>query len=221
MDQKIHREDGTHISYELKENDSPILWMIFSGLGYTYRNPLLYYMKNMCLNLKHNYLGFDCRYYENDVFLKDDESITSYIENDKLLMLDFLNKIINTRNIEKTIWIGKSLGTSMIRTCLKMKRIDGNSPLILITPNSEWSSFIPELLEVENPILLCGSRGDKLYNVDNLEDIYKKVNLSLCEFEYGDHSIEVGNTIKNIENIKRVMLMMEDFVTKLGIKQDI
>ena len=136
-------------------------------------------------------------------------------------MLNLLDKIISTGNIKKIIWIGKSLGTSMIRTCLKMKRIDEDSPLILITPNSEWSSFIPELLEVKNPLFLCGSRGDQLFNVNNLEDIYKKVNLSLCEFEYGDHSIEVGNTIKNIENIKRVMLMMEDFVTKLGIKQDI
>ena len=62
----LSRKDGTFIENECQINNSRYLGIIFSGLGYTYKNPLLYYSRNILFDNNIDYIGIDYGYLKNE-----------------------------------------------------------------------------------------------------------------------------------------------------------
>jgi phosphoglycolate phosphatase len=205
------RKNGTKIENEFQANNSGILGVIFSGFGYTYRNPLLYYPLNILFDHNIDYLGVDYRYYNDENFMKlNDEEQNKYFEEDTKIVL---NKILEiNKNYKKIILIGKSLGTTAINLCLKNEQLKNKSSIIFITPENEWANIINDIKDIQNKILVIGSFQDKYYTVKNLAEIYDKNNIKTYELKYGDHSLSINDTIKDIEQLKAIMEKIKQFI---------
>jgi hypothetical protein len=205
------RNDGTKIENEFKFNNSEILGIIFSGFNYTYRNPLLYYSRNILFDHNIDYLGIDYRYYDNKYFMKlNDGEQNKYFEEDIKIII---NKILEIqKNYKKIIFIGKSLGTTAISRCLKDERIRNKSTIIFLTPWVEWEDIIEKIKNMENKILIIGSFQDKYYNARNLTELYNKNNIKTYELMNADHSLEINDTIKDIEQLKIIMEKAKEFI---------
>jgi phosphoglycolate phosphatase len=205
------RENGTKIENEFQFNNSEILGIIFSGFNYTYRNPLLYYCRNILFDYNIDYFGIDYKYYADEYFraLKDEEQ-NKYFEED---IKTIINKILEiNKSYKKIIFIGKSIGTTAINWCLKNDQLKNKSTIIFITPWIDWKNIINEIKGMENKMLVIGSFQDKYYNVKNLTEIYDKRNVKRYELKDGDHSLETNDTIKDIEQLKIIMEKIKTFI---------
>ena len=210
---ELLRGDGSLIENEYQSNNSKYLGIIFSGLGYSYKNPLLYYSRKLVIENNIDYFGIDYGYSKNKNFLALDRELRIKYYNDDNEAI--INKILELcGNYKKLFLIGKSLGASTIRQCLKKDLIRIKSAMILLTPSNEWEGFIDELRILENRTLIVGSLTDNLYNVKNLPDIYKKKNILLYELKNGDHSLEKNDIIEDIEQLKSVMKIIKKFIGK-------
>jgi hypothetical protein len=208
---ELERKDKSLIENEYQNNNSDFLGIIFSGFGYTYKNPLLYYSRNILLDIKMDYFGIDYAYTKNKYFLSLTEAEQDeYFEKDNEIIINRILEICN--KYKKIIMIGKSLGTSIIRRCIKNENIKNKSIVIFITPGSEWENIIEEIKIIENKILVIGSFEDKYYNTKNLFQLHNKKNITTYELEKGDHSLEINDTIKDIEQLKNIMVKIKKII---------
>ncbi len=205
------RENGTEIASESIIHNQKYLGVVFSGLGYTYSKPLLYYSRNILLENGIDYVGIDYRYYEDDRFRQlNDAEKNEYFEADTRIVVKRLKELAS--HYEKLVLIGKSMGTSIIRRCIREKEIKDKACLVLMTPGAEWSDFIPELCALDNPTLVIASLEDTYYNVQNLKEIYEKKNVTVCEMKRGNHSLEVHDIEEDIERLKDILVKERDFI---------
>jgi phosphoglycolate phosphatase len=205
------RKDGSFIENEYRINNSRYLGVVFSGLRYTYRNPLLHYSRNILFDNDIDYLGINYGYYKNESILKKSkDKLNEYFEEDARIIIDKIMELIGS--YDKIFLIGKSIGIKSIRQCLKNETLKNKSVIILLTPAVEWEEFINDLDNTKNEILVIGSFGDKNYNVKNLSGIYGKKNIKAYELKEGDHSLETNDTIRDIETLKAIMTEINSFI---------
>ncbi|HOV93248.1 MAG TPA: hypothetical protein PLT87_00010 [Spirochaetales bacterium] len=205
------RADGTPIDHESKFQGSKSLGLVFSGVGYNYRNPLLYYSKELLLQHGCDYIGVDFKYYADPSFrtLSDVERYKR-LSGDNDIVLEEVHRL--APEYDRIFLAGKSMGTSTVRHCLKDKEILKKAAIILFTPGGEWNEFILELLELDNPTLVVGSLADKLYTVPNLTRLHEKKNLTLHELQNANHSLEVNNVQEDLAALKEIMRLQEQFI---------
>jgi hypothetical protein len=206
----IIREDGSKIENECQFSNSDLLGVIFSGFNYTYRNPLLYYSRNILFDHNADYFGIDYRYNNKYYMNLTDEEKDKFFEKDNEIII---NKLLETsKNYKKIILIGKSMGTTIIERCLRHEQIRNKSIVVFITPGSEWENIINGIKSIENKILVIGSFQDKFYNVKNITEIYNRDNIKTYELAAGDHSLEINDTIKDIERLKIIIEKIKIFI---------
>ncbi len=205
------RADGTPIDHESKFQGGTSLGLVFSGIGYNYRNPLLYYSKELLLQYGCDYVGVDFKYYA-------DQSFRSLSDGERYKRLRSDNDIVAAEarrlapEYDRIFLVGKSMGTSTVRHCLKDKEILKKAAIVLFTPGGEWNEFILELLELDNPTLVVGSLADKLYMVPNVSRLHDKKNLTLHELQNANHSLEVNNVQEDLAALKEIMRVEEQFI---------
>lgn len=209
----MERKDGSCIENEIDLKGSNYLGIVISGLGYTYRNPLLYYSKKVLQEKGIDYLGIDFKYYENQEFLEmSDTEKDQYFEEDITMIIDKMDEL--SAKYEKIIVIGKSLGTSVIHRYMKDGRHPNKCVYILITPGSEWAELIDDLKEINNQTLVIGSLEDPHYLVKNLSDIYNIKNLHLYEIHHGNHLLETNHVETDIDILKNIIKEISLFIDK-------
>ena len=104
------------------------------------------------------------------------------------------------------------MGTTAINHCINNDKIRNKSIIVYIAPWKDWERIINEIKNTENKILIISSFQDKYYNVKNLKEIRNKSNIELYELKEGNHSLETGDTIKNIEQLKEIMIVIKAFI---------
>ena len=134
---ELYRGDNSYIENEYQNNKSDYLGIIFSGLGYSYKNPLLYYSRKLLLENKIDYLGIDFAYSKNKDFLalSRESRIKFFDEDNEIIIKKVLELSVKYKKI---FLIGKSLGASTIRQCIKQDLIRIKSAIVLLTPSNEW-----------------------------------------------------------------------------------
>lgn len=214
---KIKRKNGSEITIESFSNNSKYLGIVFSGFGYTYRNPILYYSKRVIIEKGIDYVGVDYKYYEDKEFMEMTEAEQDQqFQDDNEIVMSGIEDLISS--YDKVFLIGKSMGTTVAQKCLESEKIRKKAAIVYITPGKEWSRFIPDLVQLENPMLLIGSLEDQYYTVDNLSDIYKKKDLSLCEFKTGNHLLESEDIENDLETLKCILKESETFIDQVLIR---
>jgi hypothetical protein len=211
MNHKIASTTNTVFSVESDLQNKSYLGILFSGIGYTYRNPLLYYSRKILKELGTDYIGIDYKYHEDSTFssLTDDDR-EKWWENDNRAVLKSILDIED--QYKGLILIGKSMGTSVIRRCLKEPRIKEKSICILLTPGNEWNEFCLELEQIENSILVIASKEDRYYIEGNNSILRKNRSIDIFEIEKGNHSLEINNFETDIDCLKNIMMKENEFI---------
>ena len=211
MNHKIASTTNTVFSVESDLQNRSYLGILFSGIGYTYRNPLLYYSRKILKELGTDYIGIDYKYYEDSTFssLTDDDREKRWENDNKAVLKSILDIEDQYKGL---ILIGKSMGTSVIRRCLKEPKIKEKAICILITPGNEWNEFCVELEQIENNILGIASKEDRYYIEGNNSILRKNKNIDIFEIEKGNHSLEINNFETDIDCLKNIMMKENEFI---------
>ena len=210
---ELQRFDGTSISIEEQVSRNNKLAILFAGFSYTCNHPLLYYSKTIAQEEEYDVLAIDLEYYRNKVFLSlNEEEQDSYFEKDVQTVKDFLCTYSTRYN--ELVFIGKSLGTSIIRRLLDTALLSEKSSYVLLTPGSEWKKTIEALEKVNSRVLVIGSIQDKHFSIPERERLYDRSNIEIIELEEGSHSLETGVYEKDVEILKEVMKKVQGFMKR-------
>lgn len=208
----IARKDGTSIvTDELLDKKSNTLIIVLGGYGYTLNHPILYYTKSIAKELSCDCLGIDFNYKNNPIFLgKAENDKDTYFEDDVVLAKEYIKECSKT--YRKIVFIGKSMGTSIIKRLLTDKDLLRKSASILITPGTEWNSILRVITAIDNPILVIGSMADSNYRIEGLSELKTRNNIEVLEFHDANHALETGNVDQDLEILKTVISAIREFI---------
>ncbi|MBQ4868294.1 alpha/beta hydrolase [Priestia megaterium] len=178
---QTHRITYTHIK---TEGSSQICFM-FSGLGYTYEKPLLYYVT--MLMLKHGIDVVHIHYtYPKELMTKSTDEIADVMMKDIDLVLQ---DVLSHNDYKNIIFAGKSIGTIPLIQRIMKDEVYKDAVMLLLTPLLTRTELFESLLECTHKGLLVIGTRDHYYT----EEVYQlKTNtMNIQVIENADHSLDV------------------------------
>ncbi|WP_339995988.1 alpha/beta family hydrolase [Priestia aryabhattai] len=158
---------------------------MFSGLGYTYEKPLLYYVT--MLMLKHEIDVVHIHYtYSKELMTKPTEEIADVMMKDIDLVLQ---DVLSHDDYKNIIFAGKSIGTIPLIQRMMKDEAYKDAVMLLLTPLLTRSELFESLLESTHKGLIAIGTRDHYYT----EEVYQlKTNtMNIDVIENADHSLDV------------------------------
>ncbi|MCQ2009804.1 alpha/beta hydrolase [Sporolactobacillus sp. STSJ-5] len=189
----------THIAVGAKT-----VCFMFSGIGYNYDKPLLYYatmeMLQNTIDVVHVHYMYDKK------MLKKPFDVKS-----KMMMRDIqpvIDDVLVGHTYEHCMFLGKSIGTIPITADLIKKEAFRNSKIILLTPLITYDNLFTNLLESKHQGLFVIGDRDRFFDSERVEQL-RRTNLHIEVIHDADHSLDVGvdtfDTASSIAALARVM----------------
>ncbi|MCR4648859.1 MAG: alpha/beta hydrolase [Lachnospiraceae bacterium] len=187
------------------------LAVLFPGLGYTCERPLLYYGGKLAAEA-----GFTERH-----IIKYEKIDKTGLQGNKEKMLEVYNSLyqstkkdlseINWNEYDEILFLSKSIGTAVAATIEKdllgsPETKDLNIRQILFTPLEQTFIFHPK-----NAIGFIGT-NDPWCDSSEVIRLAKEQNIPMSVYEGANHSLETGDALKDIENIKDVMNVVSGYL---------
>ena len=179
--------------------------VIFPGVGYTKDRPLLYYAGKLAA--KH---GYELKFVDfsgldwSKEKLKDKEFLRATMEKCMRMTEDALAGNDDLSG-HKVVFISKSIGTAVATAYAAQKNVDATQ--ICFSP----LEMIVDHVRDNGAVLFCADE-DPYADYGSLENIAKEKNLELYRVKGGNHSLETGDVLTDIDNLKD---MMQKFTTYL------
>ena len=176
---------------------------LFPGIGYTCDKPLLYYSRKLLKELGWetipvSYTGFP------DQVRDDPEKKLQCVRIAMAQAEEALEKI-DWKQYEDILFIGKSVGTVVGAMYAKQRGI--RSRQVLFTPVDTTFEYAGE-----KSIVFHGT-ADPWAETDMIRDNCRKQGFLLYETEGANHSLETGDTDKDIRELRNVMKLVRYFIT--------
>ena len=191
------------------------LAIFFPGIGYTNDKPLMYYSRKITRDLGYEELCVE--YHDLPEKVRGDRKKLFEAANlaydqakEKLEECDFTK-------YEEIVLVGKSIGTylatqiasEVIKPILKREDAAGvKVRLVLYTPVE--STFSPV---IRNAIAFIGT-SDPWSELEGVKRLAKEQAVPLHLYSGGNHSLECGEPLKDIETLSEVMKLTEEFLKK-------
>ncbi|GER70224.1 hypothetical protein BpJC7_15270 [Weizmannia acidilactici] len=159
---------------------------MFSGDGYTYEKPLLYYATMVMLENRIDVVQIHYAY-EADLLKKPLEDVT------ETLMADIdtvIEEVLQNGEYQDSVFLGKSLGTISIANAL-MKRQGFSGSKILLTPLLNIVPVFESLLKSGHAGLLVIGDQDLHFDIDKIEQL-RQTRFQIEVIPNGNHSLEIG-----------------------------
>lgn len=174
------------IIYTHIESSSKTICFMFSGSGYNYDKPLFYYATMTMLqnNIDVIHIHYS---YEKQLFNKPLEEII------KIMMEDInpvIFEVLKNDQYNKTIFLGKSLGTIPITIDIMRRNEFINSKMILLTPLLKFDSIFDSILKSQHQGLLVIGNQDPHYNSNQIDQLNES-NLMIEVVQNANHSLDV------------------------------
>ncbi len=184
--------------------------VVFSGVGYTKDKPLLYYATDLLASQGYelSYVDFSGIPWSKEQ-LKDPKHFKEIL-GECLKRAENVLADVDLDGAESVLFVSKSIGTVVATAYAKMKSLDAKQ--ILLTPLEAIRNFVEE----ENGLVFYGN-ADPFAEADVIAQICKEKHLEAHCLENTNHSLETGDVMTNIENLKRVMQIIEDLVAQKSI----
>lgn len=177
---------GHPIRYTHAKTDSDRICFMFSGDGYTYEKPLLYYATMVMLENHIDVVQIHYAY-EADLLKKPLEDVT------ETLMADIdpvIEEVLQNGEYQDSVFLGKSLGTISIANAL-MKRQGFSGSKILLTPLLNIVPVFESLLKSGHAGLLVIGDQDLHFDIDKIEQL-RQTRFQIEVIPNGNHSLEIG-----------------------------
>lgn len=200
--------------YETK-SDSANVAIFYPGFGYSLKAPIFCYLIEFFESSGFNILGIDYRYDENSDFMAlSDQAQDTWFEYDSGVIGQYVLDRID--KYKKVIYIGKSLGTTMLMKQAQKGLVFTEATLIWLTPGAYVHDIYSTILEIPNKSLVVYGTADRYYKSEEVERLKDQSKVQIKELPNAEHSFEVkGNIEKSIMNLVEVVKAVEGFV---GIK---
>ncbi|MBX4163035.1 MULTISPECIES: alpha/beta family hydrolase [Priestia] len=185
VDQKSVSSQTHRITYTHIKTGGPRICFMFSGLGYTYEKPLLYYVT--MLMIKHGIDVVHIHYtYSKELMTKSTDEIAGVMMQDIDLVLQ---DVLSHDDYKNIIFAGKSIGT--IPLIQRMMKDDAykDAVMLLLTPLLTRSELFESLLESTHKGLIAIGTRDHYYTEAVHQLKTNKMNIAVIE--NADHSLDV------------------------------
>ena len=182
------------------------LAVFFPGIGYTADKPLLHYCRKLAAEngyetLIISYSGFP------EKIQGDREKMTESFRIALSQAEEMLSEIDLTR-YEDVLFVGKSIGTIVAAKIASGSSVKERIRFILYTPLDDTFAF-----PLGESIAFTGSNDPWVgREKSRIPEICKEKNIPCHIIEGSNHSLECGDTLKDIENIRFVMEETAGFI---------
>ena len=187
------------------------LAICFPGIGYHCDKPLLYYSRSLARelgykeykNISYRYEGKNIR--GNQAKMREAYEILFQQAEEEL-------KDIDWSAYDEILFVSKSIGTVIAASYAKKYGLTGVKQ-VLYTPLTETFSFAPE-----KAIAFIGT-ADPWSSAGEIIQLARKKRLPLHVYDDSNHSLECGDTERNIEILKDVMEKKKEFLAEYRKKK--
>ena len=187
---KLQKKQYNDVPYNYFDNKNDKVCFMFSGTGYTYEKPLLYYSTELMLELGYDVVQV-CYTFDSQQFEQEPEAISAMVYNAANPIVEY---ILSTKSYAEAVYIGKSLGTLPITDFYMQQMSSVPSRYMLLTPLLSLDHVMENLLG-KQAFLAIGT-ADPHYSKDRLGSLSS---LELTIVENADHSLEIKNhTVESV-----------------------
>lgn len=210
VQQKTLISNKKEIPYTHIENGNEIVCFMFSGISYTYDQPLLYYSTMTMLQNEYDVVHVHYSYGQ-DIFKLPLAEITNMICHDVKPIID---DVLKSNQYQETVFLGKSLGTIPIINDLIKNNMYVHSKMVLLTPLLRFDSLFETLLMCNHSTLIVIGEKDAHYIPSKIESIQHQTNIEMKIIPNANHSLEMEpfHTAMSISALDQVMKSVDDFI---------
>lgn len=180
------------------------LAVYFPGIGYHCDKPLLYYSRSIACKLGYeNYKNMTYTYSAGNIRGNAEKMEEAY----KILFSQAETELADIvwNAYDDILFVSKSIGTIIAASYASQYELKGVRH-ILYTPLEQTYQFVSD-----NAIGFIGT-ADPWSDINEIVRLSAKHHIPLTTYEECNHSLECGDTLKNIEIIKDVMRRTGDFI---------
>ena len=182
------------------------LAVIFPGIGYRVDKPLLYYAKELAWES-----GYEIKEVPYEIALtgvKGDASKMEQAFHSALMQTEDLLKDVDFAQYDIVLFVSKSLGTAVAVAYASKHELQTYN--LFFTP---VEAIFP-LIKQEG-VVFHGTK-DSWARTEIVEKACKEKNLKLYITENANHSMETGDVIKDLENLKTIIVQCREYIEELA-----
>ncbi|PGK51712.1 alpha/beta hydrolase [Priestia megaterium] len=208
----VTNERGDKISYTHIGHQSSTVCFMLAGSSYTYEKPIFHYLTMFMLERNVDVVHIHYHYNENIL------SLPGYKIGEEMMedITPVMNEVYSKHNYNKTILIGKSLGTvPLSNSFMKAEEPHKDKLFILLTPLLAVHGVYKSLLKSNHKALIVVGDKDSHYNevkVDKLREVGNEVhilpNATHSLDDYDNNPFASLNTLKQV--VARVGLYLNE-----------
>lgn len=215
VSEKSVEASGHKISYTRIDVGSNAVCFMFSGIGYLYDKPLLYYATMKML--EHGIDVIHVHYHFKKKLLK--KSFAKKCQDMMNVIQPVLDAVLADQAYVRCLFLGKSIGTIPIAGALVNQEKFNDAPIILLTPLITYDEVFMNLLECRHQGLLAIGDKDRFYDADRVKQL-KRTHLTIEVIHNADHSLNVGtfDTAVSITALARVMRSLDAVIQKFKLQ---
>ncbi|ATP40366.1 alpha/beta hydrolase [Solibacillus sp. R5-41] len=199
------------IEYTHIQTGSKNICFMFSGTGYTYDKPLLYYATMVMLENQFDVVQIHYSY-QKELFEQSFEDITNIIMND---VNPVINNVLANFHYNEKIFLAKSLGTIPVISEIMKKEAFSESKMILLTPLLKLDRIYEKILNSNHVGLLVIGDKDPHYNSEQVEQLAQQTSFNIKVIQGANHSLdnEKYDTLTSISSLTKVMINLKEMIS--------
>lgn len=193
-------------SFYRQRKETDIIAIIFPGLNYNCKMPLLHQATLLLFGIGADVLCVDYSYSDNKKFAAASEAEQeAWIQADATAAY---KAAFSQRRYGQAILVGKSLGTFALATVISTQPLPKNTSAVWLTPLFEDERFRQLVIENTNvrSLFVIGTK-DSHYNTTHIDEIKRATNGKVIVIEGADHGLRIrDDDAATAEALEKVML---------------
>lgn len=176
--------------------------VLFPGIGYTCDKPLLYYAGKIVISKGYELVKVEYGNFPSGI--KGNKEKMERAFHCGLEQVEDSLRDICWEEYEDILFVSKSIGTVISSAFARQHQLSVKN--ILFTPLQQTFLFTDE-----NGIVFHGT-ADPWADTKDIIEGCKKLNLPLVLTEEGNHSLETGDILKDLQNLEKTMRVLFDLL---------
>lgn len=178
------------------------LAVIFPGIGYHVDKPLLYYSRKLALQYGYQVINVPYGNFPADV--KGSEEKMREAFQSALSQTEEILKDVSFENYEEIIFISKSVGTAVASAYGQRHQLH--------TRNLYYTPVEASFRWMEEPGIVFHGTRDSWADTERIQEESERRGFPLYLTEGANHSLETGDTGRDLENLIGIMKRAEEYL---------
>ena len=176
-----------------QEQKSVHLVVLYPGMGYTVRSPLLYYPTQLCLAYGCDVLWVEYNYRQSTFQATSEDEQQQWLATDSLIALQ---AGLAQHCYGEVTLMGKSLGTLAIGHILASQQMQEPTASIWLTPILTNSVAVSHMQLIHHRALIVTGTADPVYDALALQQVQVATGAKGLVIEQADHLLEIETDIE-------------------------